>query len=144
MLMLSRDSEDKMWSRFVIWPQEVTLAGWTQPSGPLCLWQSLTLYILRLEVLSMISRPSWSSELLILQILVCVWMYKNTNAKVLKIDPQFILCLPSVTPNSPLDCFWPNAFVHKGEPLEKFTVLARWLLYSFGSNWNTILIDHLV
>ena len=34
--MLSRDSEDKMWSRFVIWPQEVT---WTQPSGPLCLWQ---------------------------------------------------------------------------------------------------------
>ena len=37
--MLSRDSEDKMWSRFVIWPQEVTLARWTQPSGPLCLWQ---------------------------------------------------------------------------------------------------------
>ena len=28
-----------MWSRFVIWPQEVTLARWTQPSGPLCLWQ---------------------------------------------------------------------------------------------------------
>ena len=23
----------------VIWPQEVTLARWTQPSGPLCLWQ---------------------------------------------------------------------------------------------------------
>ena len=41
--MLSRDSEDEMWSRFVfelaIWPQEVTLARWTQPSGPLCLWQ---------------------------------------------------------------------------------------------------------
>ena len=31
--MLSRDSEDKMWSRFVIWHQEVTLARWTQPSG---------------------------------------------------------------------------------------------------------------
>ena len=32
-----------MWSRFVfelvIWLQEVTLARWTQPSGPLCLWQ---------------------------------------------------------------------------------------------------------
>ena len=28
-----------MQSRFVIWPQEVTLARWTQPSGPLCLWQ---------------------------------------------------------------------------------------------------------
>ena len=41
--MLSRDSEDKMWSRFVfelvIWLQEVTSAIWTQPSGPLCLWQ---------------------------------------------------------------------------------------------------------
>ena len=23
----------------LIWPQEVTLARWTQPSGPLCLWQ---------------------------------------------------------------------------------------------------------
>ena len=30
-----------MWFVFelVIWPQEVTLARWTQPSGPLCLWQ---------------------------------------------------------------------------------------------------------
>ena len=41
--MLSRDSEDATWSRFVfelvIWPQEVTLVRWTQPSGPLCLWQ---------------------------------------------------------------------------------------------------------
>ena len=41
--MLSRDSEDEMWSRLMfellIWPQEVTLARWTQPSGPLCLWQ---------------------------------------------------------------------------------------------------------
>ena len=42
--MLSRDSEE-MWSRLMfellIWPQEVTLARWTQPSGPLCLWQCL-------------------------------------------------------------------------------------------------------
>ena len=34
-----------MWSRFVfelaICPQEVTLVRWTQPSGPLCLWQCL-------------------------------------------------------------------------------------------------------
>ena len=42
-LMLGRDSEDETWSRFVfelvIWPQEITLVKWTQPSGPLCLWQ---------------------------------------------------------------------------------------------------------
>ena len=40
-LMLSRDYEDEMWSRFMIELlirlQEVTLARWTQPSGPLCL-----------------------------------------------------------------------------------------------------------
>ena len=34
-----------MWSRFVLelvkWPQEIILARWTQPSGPLCLWQCL-------------------------------------------------------------------------------------------------------
>ena len=45
--MLSRDSEDEMWSRFVfelvIWPQEVTLARWTRPSGPLCFRQCLYL-----------------------------------------------------------------------------------------------------
>ena len=45
-LMLGRDSEDEIWSRFVfefvIWPQEVTLVKWTQSSGPLCLWQCLT------------------------------------------------------------------------------------------------------
>ena len=44
-LMLSRDSEDKMWSRLMfellIWLQETTLARWTQSSGPLCLWQCL-------------------------------------------------------------------------------------------------------
>ena len=43
LLMLSQDSEDEMWSRFMfellIWLQEVTLARWTQPSSPLCLWQ---------------------------------------------------------------------------------------------------------
>ena len=43
LLMLSRDSEDEMWSRFMfellIWLQEATLARWTQSSGPLCLWQ---------------------------------------------------------------------------------------------------------
>ena len=42
-LMLGRYSEDEIWSRFmfelVIWLQEVTFARWTQPSGPLCLWQ---------------------------------------------------------------------------------------------------------
>ena len=45
--MLSRDSEDEMWSRFMfellIWPQEVTLARWTQPWGPLCLLQYFSL-----------------------------------------------------------------------------------------------------
>ena len=43
--MLCWDSEDEMWSglvfELVIWPQEVALARWTQPSGPLCLWQCL-------------------------------------------------------------------------------------------------------
>ena len=38
-------------SRFVfelvIWPQEVTLLRWTQPSGPLCLWQCLILMPIR-------------------------------------------------------------------------------------------------
>ena len=36
-----------MWFVFelVIWPQEVTLARWTQPSGPLCLWQCLTMSV---------------------------------------------------------------------------------------------------
>ena len=52
LLMLSRDSEDEMWSRFMfellIWPQEVTLARWTQPSGPLCLWQCLDIKLVRL------------------------------------------------------------------------------------------------
>ena len=37
------DAWSRFWSRFmfelVIWLQEVTLARWTQPSGPLCLWQ---------------------------------------------------------------------------------------------------------
>ena len=32
--MLGRDSEDEIWSRFVF-----ELMIWTQPSGPLCLWQ---------------------------------------------------------------------------------------------------------
>ena len=36
-------SEDEIWSRLlfelVIRPKEVTLVSWTQPSGPLCLWQ---------------------------------------------------------------------------------------------------------
>ena len=32
--MLSRDSEDEIWSRFAF-----ELVIWTQPSGPLCLWQ---------------------------------------------------------------------------------------------------------
>ena len=41
--MLSRDSEDEMWSGFVfelvIRPHKVTLARWIQPSGSLCPWQ---------------------------------------------------------------------------------------------------------
>ena len=35
-LTYSRDSEDEIWSRFVF-----ELVIWTQPSGPLCLWQCL-------------------------------------------------------------------------------------------------------
>ena len=41
--VLGRYYEEEIWSRFVfeivIWPQEVTLVRWTQPSGPLCLRQ---------------------------------------------------------------------------------------------------------
>ena len=36
--MLCRDSEDEIWSRFVF-----ELVIWTQPSGPLCLWQCFTI-----------------------------------------------------------------------------------------------------
>ena len=47
-LMLGRDSEDEIWSRFVfelvIWLKKVTLVSRTQPSGPLCLWQCLIAY----------------------------------------------------------------------------------------------------
>ena len=43
--MLSRDSDFDFDSIFVfelvIWPEEVTLIRWTQPSGPLYLWQCL-------------------------------------------------------------------------------------------------------
>ena len=41
--MHGRDSEVEIWSNFVfelvIWPKQVTLVSWTQPLGPLCLWQ---------------------------------------------------------------------------------------------------------
>ena len=40
MLMLVRDSEDELWSRFV-WE----LVIWTQPWGPLCLWQYFISFI---------------------------------------------------------------------------------------------------
>ena len=36
-LMLGRNSEDELWSRFVL-----EFVIWTQPSGPLCLWQCFT------------------------------------------------------------------------------------------------------
>ena len=42
-LLLGRDYEDEIWSKFVwelvIWPKEVSLVTRTQHSGPLCLWQ---------------------------------------------------------------------------------------------------------
>ena len=54
--MLSRDSEYKMWSRFVfelvIWPQQVTWARRTQPSGPLCLWQCFLYFLLFVFIIS--------------------------------------------------------------------------------------------
>ena len=60
--MLSRDSEDKIWSRYVfelvIWLREVTLARWTQPSGPLCLWQCL-IYTLFLYILNACQVTHW-------------------------------------------------------------------------------------
>ena len=63
--MLSRDSEDEMWSRFVfelvIWPQEVTLVRWTQPSGPLCLWQCF-ICCLTICLIKLIFFQPWSVE----------------------------------------------------------------------------------
>ena len=63
-LMLSRDSEDEMWSRFMfellIWLQEATLARWTQSSGPLCLWQCLFIsdgIAIVLTILTIFSTP---------------------------------------------------------------------------------------
>ena len=43
-LMLGRDSEDEIWSRFV-WE----LGIWTQPSGPLCLWQCFSFKTVNLK-----------------------------------------------------------------------------------------------
>ena len=58
MLMFGWDFEVDPWSRLwrwnlikiceiVTWPQEVTLLRWTQPSGPLCLWQCFDIWIIR-------------------------------------------------------------------------------------------------
>ena len=33
----------------MIWPKQVTLVSWTQPSGLLCLWQCLNVYFLNLK-----------------------------------------------------------------------------------------------
>ena len=52
LLMLSQDSEDEMWSRFMFELQEVTLARWTQPSGPLCLWQCFQILSQNFELCS--------------------------------------------------------------------------------------------
>ena len=46
--MLSRDSEDEIWSRFVF-----ELVIWPQPSGPLCLWQCLYLNLEKEPVVGM-------------------------------------------------------------------------------------------
>ena len=43
MLMFGWDYEVDVRSR--LWPKEVTLVSRTQPSGPLCLWQCLYLYL---------------------------------------------------------------------------------------------------
>ena len=52
MVMFGWDFE-VVWSRFVfelvIWPKEVTLVRWTQPSGPLCLWQCLHTFLFYLS-----------------------------------------------------------------------------------------------
>ena len=57
--MLGRYSEDENRSRFmfvlVMWPKQVTLVSWSQPSGPLCLWQYL-IYIMLLSFLNLQSQ----------------------------------------------------------------------------------------
>ena len=69
--MLSRDSEDKMWSRFVIWPQEVTLVRWTQSSGPLCLWQCFFINFVK-EMSAEVILFTWSLWLQNIETNVCI------------------------------------------------------------------------
>ena len=62
-LMLGRDSEDEIWSRFV---SEVVV--WTQSSGPLCLWQCLYL-------------PIWMPVNISLLLCIFNWYAYNCKAK---------------------------------------------------------------
>ena len=87
--MLSRDSEDEMWSRFVfelvIWPQEVALARWTQPSGPLCLWQCFvhtlsTRFGQDFEV--EVQERFWSWSLVSILLLVFGWGYEVESSSI--------------------------------------------------------------
>ena len=82
LLMLSQDSEDEMWSRFMFelltWLQEVTLARWTQPLGPLCLWQCFFLSYYSL------SRRTWVRLLRDLFNAKKYWRDKNTAKKFLR------------------------------------------------------------
>ena len=86
--MLSRDSENKMWSRFVIWPQEVTLARGTQPSGPLCLWQCFFLIIFRLFLdIKLLWQSKWP------------WRWNNDNTHQCAQPPTAIQNMRSIMLN---------------------------------------------
>ena len=83
-----------IWSRFVfelvIWPQEVTLIRWTQPSGPLCFWQCFLQGVVPWSVKSGIHQYCqlhlWvSSAYSILQ--QCSFILKSINSII-----TFILC----------------------------------------------------
>ena len=82
--MLSRDSEAEMWSRFVfelvIWPQEITFARWTQPSGPLCLWQCfILLLVFPVWPLIISIRPfPWRTPFLLEHKSACYWFSNKT------------------------------------------------------------------
>ena len=117
LLMLSRDSEDEMWSRFMfellIWLQEATLARWTQSSGPLCLWQCF-LHKLNLTAWCQISTFTKPIQLP-KQFLASSNLFSQTN-----MSKWFLLMIQFLEhlwfwPPSPGNYFWPS-FLGKKTP----------------------------
>ena len=111
----------------LIWPQEVTLARWTQPSGPLCLWQCLW------SLLDHLILPSWWP----IKCLLGPWQ-------------SWITCWPRCdnpshnrmmttfgSPNDNLMSNWPLLYDHVVTTCFSFLY---WLFFLFGgpvNSWKT-------